>query len=314
MKYLEVAKQGFQAAAFDPDGRWLVTLHSSGYLRFWDWPEFEHRLSFQLPIIPSSFHRLSLLGRHLVMPGYYYDIGQAWDRLRSTESGKPKVSAALTELQGRERYSLVLLAPCEARGWLLARIMSGTHQFRMYDFRRYDPEGRSLQSAKITLDLSGGIWEDMAVSPDGLRLAGCGHSGVTLLETDLLFLAQVQEPIRLEHTDAVRRMCFSPNGRFLATAAGRTPWLWDLSTDPPSEVRFPSFGQFIERLAFHPRGHQFAAGSRDGGVRVYDTAGRKEVLRLDLNIGEIRGLAFAPDGMTALAAGLGKRVAVWDVD
>jgi WD40 repeat protein len=170
-------------------------------------------------------------------------------------------------------------------------------------------------SFEIQASLQGEAWwGDLVVSPSGQLLAGGGFDAVTLLQVDRLQAhGKEREQRDLLHSDGVRRLCFSADGRFLAVGAGRSAWLWDLSGQR-EEVRFRAFRQRVERLAFHPNGHLFAAGSRDGEVRVYVTSSTKEVLRLDLKLGEIRGLAFAPDGMTAVVAGKSKRVAVWDVD
>jgi WD40 repeat protein len=175
-------------------------------------------------------------------------------------------------------------------------------------------DGKRQASFEIQVDRASTGWRELAVSPDGQFLAGALHRDAAVLEVDRLaeYGKQLQ-PRKLPHTDFINLLCFSPNGRFLACGAGRSAWLWDLSGEQPG-VRFPAFRRDVACLAFHPNGHLFAAGSLDGEVHVSDTAGAREVLRLDLNIFEVRGLAFAPDGMTALAAGRANRVAVWDVD
>ena len=44
-----------------------------------------------------------------------------------------------------------------------------------------------------------------------------------------------------------------------------------------------------------------------------DVAARREQAAFDWEIGPVCTVAFAPDGMTAAAAGLARQVVVWDV-
>jgi WD40 repeat protein len=339
MKYVELGKQRFMGLTFSPDGRYLVSLHPKGILRFWSLPDYTEQLFVQLVgnrelvYIQERVFRMTLFDRFLLVPQRFFDLGEAWDVLRTSGGGsKARAFGRLVDLQSGEfgirawiaaRSELVAARPAE-------RYISGPR--RQVSF--YQSDGRRQRSYSIRTAFGEGWFSDLAASPDGQILAGCdSEKGIVLLRLDQMGeYEQDGKPARLPHTDEVRRVCFSPTGRFLASAAGRSVWLWDLSdflaggsawvpnemAEPAgpfgAPVRFPAFRTYIEWLTFHPRGHLFAAGGYDGEVRLYETASRKEVMRLPLELGEIRGLAFAPDGMTAVAAGYRKRLAVWDVD
>jgi WD40 repeat protein len=320
MKYITVEMQQFMATTFSPDGRYLVSLHASARVRFWDVADFTQRLWVRLPIIPSIDHRLALLGRHLLTPQFLYDLGETWEKLAAPRGRKAiKVVGRRVKLENVDDFALPTLTAGRKDSEVIGVLAAGYQRTRgpfEIGFWRLDGSCQAFFGIESSSRESWREfrWPDALVSPDGRFLAGAQGHRVILLPLGQLD-RRVEKPDRTElhHTDEVRRLCFSPDGRFLATGAGRSVWLWDLAGAPAS-FRFPAFRQFIERLAFHPSGRLFAAGSRDGEVRVYETGSRKEVMRLDLELGEIRGLEFAPDGMTAVAAGQTNQLAVWDVD
>jgi WD40 repeat protein len=115
----------------------------------------------------------------------------------------------------------------------------------------------------------------------------------------------------LEQSDTVGAVAFASDQR-LVVAAGRSVRLWDVA-DGRSLSKFRAFRKFADALAVSPDRKLFAAGSRDGLVRIWDTASGREVKAYEWGIGEVRELAFSPDGATAAAAGV-SAVAVWDLD
>ena len=51
----------------------------------------------------------------------------------------------------------------------------------------------------------------------------------------------------------------------------------------------------------------------DGLIHLWDNESRARLTTFDWRIGDVRCVAFAPDGLTAAAGGL-DGVVVWDVD
>jgi WD40 repeat protein len=335
VKYIDVGRERFGALTFSADGRYLVSLHAQGIVRFWSLPDYTERLSVHLGNIPSRAHRMTLFDRFLLLPFQFFSLAEAWNVLNSSGGSKAKCHGRRVHLQQWMYDGSLAWIPARSELVAARRVEDHTTGPRR-GIHFYRPDGQCQRSYSIRAVSGEGRYSDLAASPDGQTLAAGDprkEGGILLLRIEQMHeYEQDEKPIILPHTDKVWRVCFSPDGQFLASAAGRSAWLWDLSevlaggsdwvpsdmAEPAGTsrypVRFPAFRTFIDWLTFHPRGHLFAAGSRDGEVRLYETASRKEVMRLALGLGEIRGLAFNPDGMTAVAAGTGKRLAVWDVD
>lgn|GEM_PF-886588 len=67
-------------------------------------------------------------------------------------------------------------------------------------------------------------------------------------------------------------------------------------------------------IAFHPSGRYLAATSNDETVRLYDTTNWEVTRTFTWKIGQMRSIAFSPDGTLAAAGGDKGQVVVWDVD
>ncbi len=106
------------------------------------------------------------------------------------------------------------------------------------------------------------------LSPDGQRIALGRPTGVTEIrsvpEGELLQRFDCETPVRL--------LVFSPNGRYVAIAGGRSARVWDCETDEfaTAELRHP---QPLISLAFSPRGDRLGTGCHDGFARVFQVPG-----------------------------------------
>jgi WD40 repeat protein len=56
------------------------------------------------------------------------------------------------------------------------------------------------------------------------------------------------------------------------------------------------------------------SASHDGAIRMWDAATGGGVAAFDWTIGPVTAVAFAPDGLTAAAAGEKGQVVTWDTD
>src|SRR5262249_23922382 len=91
-------------------------------------------------------------------------------------------------------------------------------------------------------------------SPDGRRLATCGHDRTVRLWQIPGGACQVLRG----HTDEVFAVAFHPDGARLATAGrDRVVWLWDLARGE-EVVRLQNHTDFIWSLAFSPDGATLA--------------------------------------------------------
>jgi WD40 repeat protein len=116
------------------------------------------------------------------------------------------------------------------------------------------------------------------------------------------------------HRGAVLAVAFSPDGALLATggvdAALR---LWDGRSGAEKAV-LRGHKTWINGLAFSPAGPKnvaapssvaatLASGGSDGAVKLWDPAAGKETASVEVRSGEVRCVAFSPDGGT-IAAGV----------
>jgi WD40 repeat protein len=304
MKTLTVGRANFNAVAYSADGRWLVSLNSGRQVRFWDLTSFKQQLWFRLPA-PTWQENLTLglWGDRLVLKMHLWDIGPAWEYLRRQHPrDKQEALWRGVELREVEQSSHQVLAGPD--GELLPGVVR-TYSPRYHTHVQvWDREGHCRKK----LPAPRGVAYPEAVAVQGRVLAiSCGKSAV------LFDLERGEEVGRLEHALRPNRIVFSPDGRLLASCAGRRVWLWDLATRQVV-ARSPAFRKYAEALAFHPEGKLLAGGSGDGEVRLWDGASLKPLARLDWDVGAIHGLAFSPDGMTVAAAAHKNAIVIWDLE
>lgn len=113
------------------------------------------------------------------------------------------------------------------------------------------------------------------------------------------------------HTDAVRCLSYSPDGRWLASGSeDKTVHLWDLANYTPAVLEREIS---VEALAFRPDGLVLATGDAVGALLVCDMPRRLWRSCFHAHTGGIRDLAFAPDGQTLAATGWDQRVTCWEI-
>ena len=108
-------------------------------------------------------------------------------------------------------------------------------------------------------------------SPDGNTLASAG----THKEINLWHVAE-QELIATLNTQAlVWTLAFSPEGRFLAADVGAKIRVWDMKTLEEVTTLEGCEGP-VYSIVFSADGKMVVAGSLDGTIRVWDTAGFRD--------------------------------------
>ena len=112
----------------------------------------------------------------------------------------------------------------------------------------------------------------------------------------------------------VTSVAFSPDGSTLVAGSGDGVRLWDVETETEAATyRHDSDWQSgVNSVAFSPDGTLVASGGDDGKVRLWEVATDENVAVLSGHLDPVRSVAFSPDGTMLASGGADLAVNLWD--
>jgi WD40 repeat protein len=313
------------SVAFSPDGKTLVSGSNDGTIILWDVSNPKAPVELGQPLKGHTSHVESVAfspdGKTLASVGFFASTIILWD-----VSNRQSPVELDVPLGGHSIRSYVYSAAFFSDGKTLAS--GGDDGIVLWDVS--NPKA-PVQLGEPVGDPAHGIF----ISNGKTLASGSGDNIIILWD-----MSNPGAPIKLGwpltgHTNFVRSMAFSPDGKTLASGScGKIDAslvvqpclqgeiiLWDVS-NPKSPIQFRArladHTDWVYSLAFSPDGRALASGSFDGSIILWDVSNPKSPVQLGATLSGhsyvVNSLAFSPDGKTLASGSWDDTIILWAVD
>jgi WD40 repeat protein len=287
-------KSHVNCVVVSPDGHSLATANVDRIVHIWDTATGKQLRSLAGHKVPVRSVAFSPDGREIASGGMDGSV-RIWDLATGREKYAPLNHQGIAIDLSYSRDGRRLAVATFGLG-------SGKGEVKLWD----------VETGKEILSLPGMM--AVAFAPDGSRLAAAGWEFFQPGLVRIWDATPVPELAVLRgHTEAVRGLAVSRDGRFVATASDdQTVRVWDVIAGTLRQT-LRGHGGRVWAVAFSPDGRRLASAGADRTVRVWNVADGQEVLVLRGHDSDVRCVAFSPDGRHLATGDHLGTVKVWDV-
>ncbi|TEU14702.1 MAG: TIR domain-containing protein, partial [Anaerolineales bacterium] len=231
------------------------------------------------------------------------ESNKTWRERKSEEQAKKRLTVLVVLGTAMATLIVVIL--------LMASAMARANQNRA-DYQARLATSRRLAAQALTL-LDGQLDLALLLSLEANRLADTVEARASLL-AGLEFSPHLATFLH-GHTDWVRSVDFSPDGRTLASGnADGTIILWDVATGQPIGQPLTGHTKEVRSVDFSPDGQTLASASEDNTIILWDVATGQPIGQpLTGHTEEVRSVDFSPDGQTLASGSRDLTIILWDV-